>query len=300
MARQVIVGAGPTGSATARFLADEGDEVRLVARRAGACPHPDVERLALDATHVDALTAASEGATTIFMCAMPAYDRWPAEFPPISDAVMAAAERSGARVAIVSNVYPYGEGAPSPLTESLPLTPTTVKGRVRAEMWRRARASRVKVTEVRGSDYLGHGAGSVFTLLAAPRLRAGEAASMPADLDAPHAWTFTEDVARTLVAAARSEASWGRAFHVPSRHASVREVATLLCELAGAPPPTLTRMSREELEALGRADSIMREIVEMAYLFERPLVLDSSETERILGVRATSLDAMLRDTLRAS
>ncbi|MDF2696918.1 MAG: oxidoreductase, partial [Labilithrix sp.] len=44
---------------------------------------------------------------------------------------------------------------------------------------------------------------------------------------------------------------------------------------------------------------ILREVVEMAYLFEQPCLLDSSDTERVLGVHASSLDTMVRDTLRS-
>ncbi len=42
----------------------------------------------------------------------------------------------------------------------------------------------------------------------------------------------------------------------------------------------------------------MHELVEMTYLFERPLTMDSAETERLLGVQASSLEAMIEDTLR--
>lgn len=214
------------------------------------------------------------------------------------ESTLGAAERVGARIVMVGNVYGYGEDAPDPLVESLPLRPTTVKGRVRAAMWERARASRAPATEVRGSDYLGRGAISIFSLLIAPKIVAGEPVVAPVDFDAVRPWTFVEDVARTLVAASRNDASWGRAFHVPSQHASLRQVATRFAELAGLPPPSLVQMPRSDLEALGKTDTIIREVVEMAYLLEHPFVLDAKDTERTLSVHATSLDAMLRDTLR--
>ena len=75
----------------------------------------------------------AEGASTIFYCAMPRYDRWPEEFPPIAAAALSAAEHSGADLVTLSNVYGYGH-VPGPLTESLPMAPYTVKGRVRAAM----------------------------------------------------------------------------------------------------------------------------------------------------------------------
>jgi hypothetical protein len=35
----------------------------------------------------------------------------------------------------------------------------------------------------------------------------------------------------------------------------------------------------------------------MSYLFEKPLLLDAGDTEKLLGVAASSLDTMVSDTL---
>jgi hypothetical protein len=105
---------------------------------------------------------------------MPRYDRWPEEFPPIAATALSAAEHSDADLVTLSNVYGYGRVA-DPLTESLPMAPHTIKGRVRAAMWEAARNGRARATEVRASDYLGHGAGSLFTLMLLPRILRGEA-----------------------------------------------------------------------------------------------------------------------------
>jgi hypothetical protein len=79
--------------------------------------------------------------------------------------------------------------------------------RVRAQIWRAAlaahRAGWARVTEVRASDYVGRGAVSPFTLMAAPQVLASQPARIPADVDVPHGWTYTGGVARTLVAAHR-------------------------------------------------------------------------------------------------
>ena len=294
---KLIIGAGPTGMHTALLLAEAGHDVKIVSRRGGTSSHPRIVQVALDASDARSLAALAEGVGTIFNCAMPRYDRWPREFPPIAAAVLRASERSGADLVTLSNVYGYGR-VKGPFTESLPLAPHTVKGRVRAAMWEAARAGGARATEVRASDFLGHGAGSLFTLMLLPRILRGEAASYHGDLDAAHSWTYTLDVARTLVAAAHSDLSWGRAWHVPSNTATVRELSAALARLAGAPTPTLATMSSAELDGLAAVDSIMREVVEMTYLYERPCVLDSSETQHALGVTATPLEDVLHDTLR--
>ena len=294
--KNLVIGSGPTGTLTAELLAEAGVPVTLVSRRGGNSTHPRIRHVSLDARDAVALTALASGASVIFNCAMPAYDRWPQEFPPLAEAVSTATVRSGASLVTLSNVYGYG-AAPGPLVESLPMAPTTVKGKVRAKMWQDALDSGARVCEVRASDFLGHGAASLFTLLALPRILRGEALSYPGDLAAAHSWSFTRDVALTLVRAAGQASSWGRAWHVPSNTVSVQALSAQFAKLAAAPQPALSRMTHTELQHLADVDTIMREVVEMVYLFERPSVLDSTLTERTLGVRASALEEVLCDTL---
>lgn len=298
MTLSIVVGAGPVGRETARLLAAEGNEVRLISRSGVGQIIDGVRSVALDASDGEAFTAISVGAEAIFMCAMAPYYRWLTDFPPIMEGVATAAEAIGVRLVVLGNIYGYGEGAESPLTPETPLRPTSVKGRVRTAMWERALASGVPTLEVRASDYIGEGASSLFTLMALPPLLAGKPTAMPGDLDALHAWSFTKDVARTLVAASHYSGDWGRAFHVPSQHASIRDLASRFVAFSGAVPPDLRVLAHDDLNALAREDEIMREVVEMAYLFQRPCILDFSDTERLLGVSASSLDAMVQDTLR--
>ena len=292
----LIIGAGPTGTHTALLLAEAGDSVTVVTRSGSGPRHPRIALVPLDVTDGDALARLAEGAATVFNCAMPRYDRWPQDFPPIAASVLQAVLRSGAALVTLGNVYGYGAVA-GPLTEELPMAPHTVKGRVRAAMWERALASGARVTEVRASDYLGRNASSLYTLMTLPALLRGEPAAYAGDLDAPHCWTFTRDVAATLVAAVRHQDSWGRAWHVPSHDLSARELSLRFATAAGLPAPTLERMPPATLRALGETDSILAEVVEMAYLYELPLRLDSKATRDALGIAASPLEQVIADTL---
>ncbi|MFI7491329.1 NAD-dependent epimerase/dehydratase family protein [Micromonospora echinaurantiaca] len=303
MALHLIVGAGPVGSATARLLADRGERVRLVTRRGGGPAHPGVERIAADATDAGRLAELATGAAALYNCANPAYHRWTTDWPPLAGAMLAAAERSGAVLATVGNLYGYGP-VDAPMTESTPLRPNSVKGQVRVRMWTDAlaahRAGRVRVTEVRGSDYLGAGAQSMMTMLVLPRVAAGKRALVPADLDAPHSWTYVGDVVRTLVAVAGDERGWGRPWHVPSPPAvSIRELAARAAALAGAPAPRLARMPGPVFRLGGLFDPTAKEMREMAYQFDRPFLLDATATTATFGIDPTPLDDALAATLPA-
>ncbi|MEH0841854.1 NAD-dependent epimerase/dehydratase family protein [Micromonospora sp. CPCC 205711] len=302
MSLHVIVGSGPIGTATTRLLVERGDRVRVVTRRGTGLAHPAVERIAADAADADRLTALTEDAVALHNCANPAYHRWPTEWPPLAAALLTAAERSGAVLATVGNLYGYGP-VDAPMTEATPLAATGVKGQVRNRMWTEAlaahRAGRARVTEVRGSDYLGAN-GTSLPMMVLPKVLAGQRVFLPVDWDAPHTWTYIDDVARTLVAAATDPRAWGRAWHVPSSPAvSMRELATRAANLAGAPAPKLTRMPYPVLWLGGLVNPIAKELRETAHQFHRPFVMDSTAATATLGVAPTPLDRALAETVEA-
>lgn len=299
MSLQVVVGAGGAGAGTARLLAGSGHDVRLVTRRGSGPVHPRIQRIAADAAGAARLAELTAGAATLFNCAAPPYHRWRTDLPPLASALLETAIRTGAGYVMLGNLYGYGQ-VDGPMTEDLPIAPNTVKGRIRAQAWSDAlsahEAGRVRVTEVRASDFIGRGAMSAFTIMVAPKILAGRPALFPADLDAPHSWTGTGDAARALVAIAQDDRAWGRAWHVPSNRAvSARQLANTLAQSAGAVAPRLRRMPGWLLTLAGLASPVVRELPEMQYQFQRPFILDSSETENTFGLTATPLPDILRE-----
>jgi nucleoside-diphosphate-sugar epimerase len=292
----VIVGAGPVGSATAKLLAERGEQVRVVTRSGGGPAHPQIERVAADATDAGRLSALADGATALYNCANPQYHRWLTDWPPLADALLTAAERSGAVLATASNLYGYGP-VDGPITADTPLRATHPKLRIRADMWRAAlarhEAGRIRVTEVRASDYLE--ANSLLAIAAKPLL-AGRRAYVPGALDVPHTWTSVTDVARTLVTVAGDERGWGRAWLVPSNPAlTFRAVTARLTAAHGAPAPKLTRIPYPALWTVGLFSPLLRELRATHYQFTRPFVLDSSLTERTFGLAPSDLDGRLAE-----
>ncbi|WP_433688189.1 NAD-dependent epimerase/dehydratase family protein [Micromonospora carbonacea] len=302
MPLHVIVGAGPVGTATAHLLAAAGERVRVVTRRGTGPEHPAVERVAADAADPDRLAALADGAVALYNCANPAYHRWATDWPPLAAALLTAAGRAGAVLATVGNLYGYGP-VDGPMTEDTPTSAGGTKGQVRNRMWAEAvaahRAGRVRVTEVRGSDYLGVGALSVPMMLL-PRVLDGRRVVLPVDFDAPHTWTYVDDVARTLVRAAAVERAWGRAWHVPSPPAvSARELAVRAAALADAPAPRLTRLPYPALWLGGLVNPFVRELRETAYQFDRPFLMDSTAATATLGIEPTPLGSALAQTVAA-
>jgi len=297
MSKHVVVGAGPIGTATALLLAEQGDEVTLVTRSGSGPTHPAITRTAADASSADGMAEVATGAVAIYNCANPAYHRWPTDWPPIAQALLNAAEGSGAVLVTVSNLYGYGHVS-GQMTEDLPLAAQGPKGITRAQMWRDAlaahEAGRVRATEVRGSDYVGPGVQGHLGDRVVPHLLAGKGVTVVKSADTAHTWTAVEDVARLLVSVAVDERAWGRPWHVPSNPPRTqREAIGDLCRVAGVQPVKVKEYPGLLIRAMGLFNTVMRELPEVAYQFEEPFVLDSTAAQHTFGLVPTPWDDIL-------
>ena len=291
MSPHLVAGAGTVGTALALRLADSGEQVVLLSRSGTGPEHPRVERVAADASSAPTLLALSRGAVAIYNCVNPAYHRWVTDWPPIAAALLAAAEESGAVLATVSNLYGYGpvEGL---LTEDLPLAATGLKGRTRAAMWEQALAAhsagRLRITEVRGSDYLCPGSQAHLGDRVMRPLLAGRTVRVLPSADTSHTWTSTDDVAALLARVATDERAWGRAWHVPSvGPRSQRQAVNDLAAAAGLRTVRVGEVPRPLLAMLGLVSPVMRELPEVAHQFEHDFVLDSTAAQRTFGLGPT-------------
>jgi nucleoside-diphosphate-sugar epimerase len=78
---------------------------------------------------------------------------------------------------------------------------------------------------------------------------------------------------------------------------SVREVVTMACALADAPPPRLSTMPAAVLWLGGLANPLVRELRETQYQFRGPFVVDSSAATAALGIAATPIEESLAETV---
>ncbi|MBU2668588.1 NAD-dependent epimerase [Actinoplanes bogorensis] len=297
MPTHVVVGSGPIGSSVARGLAERGERVRMVTRSGKGPSHPLIELVAADASDARRLTELTQGAETLYNCANPKYTEWEKLWFPMNDAMIAAAKAAGAVYVITGNLYVYGPQPGGHMTENSPLAAVGRKGKVRIQMWRDALASGVRTVEVRGSDYIGAGAVGVFSYSILPALNAGRAAYATADPDLPHSFTYTGDMASTMITLAHDERAWGKAWHTPTAPAiSIRELADRYCDFVGRPHLTIRKLPRAVMRTAGLFQPMARELAEMDYQFYRPFHLDSSLTERTFGLQASPIEVGIRET----
>jgi len=295
----LIVGAGSIGTRTARLLADEGQHVRLVTRSGSGPRHANIELVAGHAADRGFLTDQAKGAEVIYNCANPQYHEWPVVWPPMHASMLAAAESSGAVLAITAPLYSYGP-VTVPMTEDLPDAAPTVKGRVRAKMWADAlaahRAGRIRAVEVRASDFVSPKYSVLET--AVPAMKAGKTVRAPMPLDNPHSFTWVGDVATLLTVVARDERAWGRVWNVPTPPPiTPRELIERTARVGGYGTPKMSVYPMLAIRGVALYDKFVKEFLEMRYQFERPFVLDSSAATKMFGLEPTPTDEAIRATL---
>ena len=303
MALHVIVGKGPVGTTTGRGTRRRGPP--------GAGPVPQrrgldraVEHREVDATDAEALTAAARRGR-VYNAVNPAYHRWATDWPPVAAALLTAAERTGAVLVTMTNLYGYGRPS-GPMTPERPLAATDVKGRVRNRMWADAlaatEAGRVRVTEARASDFVGPQVplDQSHLMRQIPTLRKGARAWVIGDPDVRRSWGYMPDVAATLATLGTDERALGRAWHVPSAPPrSQRQALEDLAAALGAPPPRVSGIPWPVLRATGVVVPFLREVAAMRHQFDQDFVVDASATTATFGIAATPWDEVIRATAGA-
>lgn len=300
--KQIVFGTGAVGLALIAELAGRGERVTAV-NRSGGVRLPEGVSLAMGDANDQAFTrSVCEGASVIYNCLNAPYSKWPAMLPALQQGLLSAAERSGAKLVVMDNLYMYGPTGGAPLTEELPFAATTRKGRCRAEMAQGLleahAAGRARVAIGRASDFFGPGA---LESAAGERVFAtavqGKKVQVLGDPDALHSYTYIPDIARGLVTLGSDDRAFGAAWHLPSAPAvSTREFVRMVFAAAGE-PMKLARVSRPMLKLAGIFSPTIREVSEMLYEFEEPFIVDNSRFTATFGWEATPLEQATTETV---
>ncbi len=300
----VIFGTGPLAQAAMRALLKRGKSIKMV-NRSGKRPADapaGVEIAAGDAYDAEFTHAVTKGAAVVYQCAQPEYHEWVPKFPPLQEAILSGAAANGAKLIVAENLYMYGDTNGKALAEDLPYAAHTRKGKVRGEMAQALleahRRGQVRVAMARGSDFYGPGVlGSALGERTIVPLLQGKPAEVTGALDLPHTYTYINDFGEALAVLGEHDKALGRAWHVPNPPTlTQRELVTLFFKEAGL-PPKFTVMGKLMLMVGGLFIPAAREMVEMAYEFEKPFQVNADQFIKTFGNLATPHEAAIKETV---
>ena len=187
------------------------------------------------------------------------------------------------------------------LNEQSPQRPLTRKGMVRVDMEQRLRAASedgLRVLILRAGDFFG--AGYAESWLGQVILKGGRAAkaiAWPGRRDAGHAWAYLPDLAETFARLLEREATLPAfaPFHFAGQWtASGDEFIAALRRVTGRGDLPVRSFPWPFVYLAAPFVTLMRELLEMRYLWNEPIRLDNSELVAELGAEPhTPLDEAL-------
>jgi len=298
--------AGALGPVVAPELLARGHRVRVVGRNAERlrAAVPGAEALAADLMDPAGARAAAEGMDAIHYAVGVPYNHFELH-PAMMRLTLDAAQAAGVKQLIhISNVYPYGRPQTPTVSETHPLATHTRKG-----TWRKLQedlvlaahdAEGLRTLILRPADFYGASATNGLADYALRSIKAGKPADLLGPIDTPHEWVYVPDLAPIVADLFARPDAFGTAYNVAGPGTlTEREFVTKLFAAAGKPlryrvaGPLL-------LSALGLFNPVMRELVEMNYLYGTPVLLDDGKLQRVLGtIRKTPYDDGIRANVEA-
>ena len=301
-ALHVVFGAGQVGRALATRLADLGHPVRTVSlHRPEGCVS-GIDCRTADVTNAQAAINAAHGASVVYQCLSVPYTEWPEKFPPLQRNVIGAAERADALLVTLENVYGYGDTSGRPLTEDLPLTAKTSKGRTRAamtvELLEAAQVGRVRIAIGRASDFFGPGVTeSTLGARVFANAIAGKRADFVGNPDLAHTYSYVPDIAVGLATLGIDPRAVGQAWHLPGPETiTTRALLDMVADRVSH-PISIRNVPKLALQVLGVFSPMMRGLAEMSYEFEQPFIFDTSKYESTFGASPTPLATAISETV---
>lgn len=306
-----ILGAGGTiGRAVATELVRRGRPVRVVGRsaeRLAAGYGADVEAVSADLSTEDGRRQALQGATAaVLAVGLPYNKKSFATYPAFTAAIVKAAAEAGVRAFLqIGTVYPYGRPERTPVSESHPLHPNSVKGRYRLEQEQTTLAADdpggMRTAVLRLPDFFAGDTLGSFPGRVADAAVAGKTAYMFGPTDLPHEYVFTADVGPVVAELLEAPDKLGRAYNLAGSGVITQdELAQLIFSAAGRKVRTL-RLPPGVISALGRLVPAIGEFAEMSYLLTDPVLLDESALVQAIGpVRHTPYPEAAKLVVEAS
>jgi nucleoside-diphosphate-sugar epimerase len=293
----IVIGAtGRLGAACVHEFAAAGWHVSALARspvREPSHSHPRVAWIAADIADVSKTKAAVNDADVLIHAANPHYTKWPVQALSMAKSALDLAQGTGATFLFPGNVYNFGASMPPVLTEKTAQQPSTVKGKIRCEIESEisSRTARgMRAITLRAGDFFGAGSGSWFDMFVAKSIHRGKLV-YPGPLDVMHAWSYLPDLARTFVALANTRKTLepNAIFHFAGHSVTGREFLRALetaarsCGIAQQGDFTHGTVPWGFYRLLKHFVPILREVVEMEYLWRTPHSLDQSRLVNVIG-----------------
>jgi nucleoside-diphosphate-sugar epimerase len=299
--------AGAIGSAVANELERRGIPFRVVGRTRAKLEKAfgnfkQAEIFDADLAELRSASAAARGVDTIVYTVglpYPSHHLHPVLMRTTVDAAIAMGVR---RLVLPSSVYAYGVPRSSRVPETHPRMPETRKGQFRKEQediaLEASKKGPIASLIVRLPDFYGPGADNSLANPVFQAALAGKTANWIGQVNQPHEFVYVPDTGPAIVDLASCAECYGEAWNFAGAgEINTMDFITRIYRAVGRSPKYRT-VGRGLLKMMGWFSPLYKELPEMLYLQETPVILDDSKLRaKFPGVRKTSYDDGIAQTL---
>lgn len=309
MKKVLVLGAsGGMGYSIVKELAQRGIEVVAFARGKEKLQklfqdNAGVTIKSGDVFDLESLKEASAGVDTIFQAMNIPYSEWEQKLHIVMKNILETAKHANAKLVLVDNIYAYGRNPGHLVTEDTPKKPHTKKGNIRLQLEIMVKQSDLPFLIAHFPDFYGPNATNTILNYTFEGVIKNKKALFVGDKKIAREYIFTPDGAKALVELALHDSAYGQNWNIPgSGVISGDEIVDILREHTGYSKKVGT-VTKGMVKFLGLFNKNMKEVVEMLYLTEDPVVLDGGKLEQTIkcipktpyqdGIKQT-IDYMLR------
>jgi nucleoside-diphosphate-sugar epimerase len=255
-----------------------------------------------DLSDLAAASEAARGVDTILYTVgvdYTAFERHPA----LMRTTLAAAVASQVpRLVVVSGVYSYGVPQTRRVAETHPRNPMAFKGQMRKAQEDLAleahHQGQIAAMVVRLPDFYGPHAGNGLATGIFQAALAGKTANWLGPVSTPHEFLFVPDAAPVITSLAAREDCYGEAWNLggAGEIGGIDFITRIYRTVGGGPKYRCA--GRTALKLMGWFNPLMRELPEMLYLQETPVILDDNKLASKLGpLHKTPYEQGIRETV---
>ncbi|HXH14705.1 MAG TPA: NAD-dependent epimerase/dehydratase family protein [Sphingomonas sp.] len=299
-----VFGYGAVGQPIVDQLVARGDRVRVASRNRPANLPADVEHMRCDVLDAGDVCAALDGAAQAVLAVGFAYDSrvWRTVWPQTMTNMVEGCAAAGTRLVFIDNLYQLGPQT-APRTEGMALSTVGEKPVILAEVariWQGA-TDRVRIATLRCSDFYGPGVDvSHLGVSAFGELAKNKPAQLMVPADTPHDFVYVPDIARAaLLLLDAPDVDFGQAWNMPC--APTRTPRALLAMGAAALGQRLRlwAVPFALLRPIGLVSRFAKEVVDVAFTWNRAYIVDGSKFSRRFGFVPTPFELGVPATVHA-
>lgn len=275
-------------------------------RMLGESPH--LELIEGDVQDLNSVVSAAKGCRAIIHSINYPFHQWLPNMARATAHVISAATAAKATILFPGNVYGLGPQCSGPLAEDAPNKPSGHKGALRVTLEDSLRhateeGSVPRVIVLRAGDYFGP---SVRNGLVDPifeNAMAGKPIRTFGNLEVAHQWAYVPDLARAALDLLAKEESMKpfEVFNFAGYVASPeRDFLEQVAGQAGHASLAIRVLPWSALKLAAMFNAMLREMLELRYLYHQSVILDGSKLRRTLpDFRETPIAEAIRVTLES-